>query len=968
MPPAVAGNRPDPGKASAHLGALTVRAGARDATAHSGPARDSRIAHEFRYFVPITRAVSHGIGAAKAGIMISRTASAALLGTLAVLAGCSSGTSNEPQERDADPTAFTVSYRSHVRLPQAGETLSAEGYASQIKAKDPIASIRCGADESAAYKDVSAFLGGIAWSHPMAIIKDSSLPRLYDGKFQPMSPNEASAGASDKSSSPTIERPDLVGVQNGIAIFLSKQHGLMAVDMRGSTPVVSCSMKVPGEAKNFLFHGNELVIVVNARAGNRSALLRYSFDGGKFHFVDAVRFEDQTILDARLFDSTIVAYTSWSKPAPPPVAPTPAPQGSGGGGDAPSKPAGVPYYGGGDHLGSKILVVQWDSELKIDWEDALLDDVAKQDPLEGTTPGTKYEPGQLVSEYKTFKSFVTASDRYIVVPRDVQKTRFDHYETYNYQVCTSFNPHYQQVTQCSVNYEKRANPDYRAPDPATGDYSCNGKKLEDCIAAAAPVVSQFIYAPVGQTCNQVWQGRCEKYENRSETYPRFNNEAETELTIYRFEGGTFTKLDSSLAKMVERSGAIAFENNPLSVKGAIANKNQIQFQNGHLYVFADQALQTLSIAGNSIAYLNRLGIASSTTNNPSIAFSSDRAMISAVDPNSYSNPRSSVTMLDLTSPSIPKQLNGFTMPGVSTQLILANGGILGPGQVDLGVGNPEQMRRQLQKLTLFSKDAGAELDNLLLGTEYDTFETSWLDASFPQKIRLDDSGTRLFLPYSGRHHADQYEPVAHRLNISRIEGNRLVSERSFAVSDDIVRTAPIDANRSLVFGDTATYIVDKKGADWALTTLRELFVPFATYRMNDQSLHARIARVGAKCRITTHADDAQIFGEASLAQADVPCSENGMPIGFGTSVLFADTRTGVRVSADGRTIDPLGAAEVAALVAKIPNDTYCYIPSNDAAKNGSPIDFLDSVPVRVLCVPVEQSAATGGTDTAAPSR
>ena len=351
----------------------------------------------------------------------------------------------------------------------------------------------------------------------------------------------------------------------------------------------------------------------------------------------------------------------------------------------------------GGPSGSKIIVVQWDSELKIDWEDALLDDVAKQDPLEGTVPGTKYTADQLVSERKTYKSFVTASDRYIVVPRDVQKTKFANHETYNYQFCTNYNPQYEQVTQCHVDYERRANPDYRAPNPTTGDYSCNGKKLADCIVEAAPVVSQFIYAPVGQTCSQVWQGRCEKYENRSETYPRFTTEIETELTIYRFESGSFTKLDSSLAKMIEKSGAIAFENNPLSVKGQIANKNQIQFQNGHLYVFADQALQTLAVAGNSISYLNRLGIQSNTANNPSIVFSADRAMISAVDGNSYPNQTSSVAMLDLSTPSLPKPLNAFTMPGVSTQLILANGGILGPGQVQLGAQNHPGRRFQCER-------------------------------------------------------------------------------------------------------------------------------------------------------------------------------------------------------------------------------------------------------------------------------
>src|SRR4051812_32483445 len=137
-----------------------------------------------------------GTPAAQGWAMSSRTFSAAVTGSLAgciaVLAGCSGSSSDEPQVTEADPAAFTVSYRNHVRLPKDGEVLSAESFAKQIHEKDPVSSIRCGAEESAAYKDISAFLGGISWSHPVAIIKDSSLPPLYDGKFtENLAPAEA---------------------------------------------------------------------------------------------------------------------------------------------------------------------------------------------------------------------------------------------------------------------------------------------------------------------------------------------------------------------------------------------------------------------------------------------------------------------------------------------------------------------------------------------------------------------------------------------------------------------------------------------------------------------------------------------------------------------------------------------------------------------------------------------------------
>jgi hypothetical protein len=906
--------------------------------------------------------------------MNARVLLGSMIGCLSVLAGCSSdgGGTNPAAVYATDPAAFTVSYRNQVRLPGDGAPLTADRYAQQIKAKDPIGAMRCGAETTPAYNDLTSFLGGIAWTHPMAIVKDASFPPLYAGKpdMSPRGEAANAAGASDKAAAPNIERPDLVGIRNGIAVFLSKQHGLLAVDARGGTPVVTCAMKIPGAPMSFFVKGDEIVVIVNALNGfNRAALVRYSFANASFRYLDAVQLPNQHIEDARLFDSTIVAYTDWTKERPQPPVITDPPvlgndgtkQGTGvsvygsggsmGGGDM-AAPSQTGYYNG-DRIGSKVIVVQWDDALGLDWQDSLIDDPTKQDPMEGLPPDTKFTPGQVVSTWTNWKPFVAASDRYIAIPRSVTKTKFVEYATYNYQVCTAYNPQDHQIESCSTDYEKRPNPDYRAPDPATGDYSCNGQSLADCITQAAPVVSQYVYVPVGQHCSMVWIGACTKYENRSETYPRFEQETETGLTVYRFENNSFVKLDDSLSTMVDKSGALAFDKTTLSVKGDVQNKDQIQFQNGHLYVFADQALQTMAVAGNSVAYVKRLDISASTNNSPSIAFSTDRAMISAV---TYSYPPSSnVEMIDLSVPALPVSLKSFTMPGASTQLMLATGGILGPGQVNLGnttvVGEDGQsnvtMPRTLEKMTLFSRDDGHELDNLLLGTEYNAFETSYFSAEDDQRIRLAADGTRVFLPYSGKHHADPTEPTAHRLNISRVDAGRLVSERSFEVSDDVIRTAAIDDQRSLVFADSATYLVDHTSGDWALSTLRETFVPFATYRLADSGLLARVDRVGSKCRVSTFPNDAAVFGDAALAQAEIACPEGTIPTGFGPNLFFSQTLTGVRFSPDGLQIIPLTPADVTALAKKVPQNVYCWI-NGDVPSSGT-VDFLDAVPSKIDC-------------------
>lgn len=834
------------------------------------------------------------------------------LAFVALTAACAGGgTSENGGVLQASAADYTVSYRNKVRLPASDTPLEADAFAAQIKVRDPLEPTRCAGEESEAYRDITQFLGGITWTHPVRILKNEGLPPLYDNPLGvlPMDSVAARAGEGD-AAGPTIERPDLVGVKNGVGVFLSKRNGLVAVDARGASPVVSCSMKLPGQPRNFLFHGDELVVIVNGRSPSKpgSALLRYRVADGKFQFIDAVRLEDQTITDARLFDSTIVAYTSWTTNR--------------------------------RHIGQKVIVVQWDDALAVDWQDSLLDAPEKQDPLEGQDPAKKYEPGEVVSQTWTYASFVTASDRYFVVPRAVHRAAFRGYATYDSQVCTNYNPHYEQITSCNVNYEKRLNPDYKAPDPVSGNYSCNGKKLADCVQAAAPVVSQWIYVPVGQTCKPVWLGRCEKYENRRTTYPEYDTSDETELAIYRFENGSFTKLDDTLSKLVEKTDAIAFETSPLVLKGAMTSRDQLQFQNGHLYFYGDRSLQTYAVAGSSLSYLDRLDIHSPMGGGPAtIAFSDRRVMISTTAASD-----SLVNMLDLTEPSKPSWMGWFSMVGRSTQLLLASGGILGPGNVDMPVGG--DATRRLEKVTLFSNDDGHELDNLLLGTEYDTLESSYFGPDDDQRIRLSPDRTRVFLPYSGRHHANEKDPVAHRLAIARIESSRLVSERSFEVSDEIIRTASVDEQRSLVFGDSASYAIDRSSGDWKLSTLQEVFVPFATYRLDDRDLYATIGRVGTKCRVTVHAGDAGVFGTAALGSADLACDEHDDPVAIHRSIVFAKTGTGVTISDDGAQLTALDAPSVQGLLESRPKG-YCW--AEGAAGDGRVVEYLDEVPSRIYC-------------------
>ncbi|MFH1016771.1 MAG: hypothetical protein V1798_01155 [Pseudomonadota bacterium] len=871
------------------------------------------------------------------------------------LAGCSSG---------PDPVSYSVSYRNQVRLPHANEMLKAATFALQIKDKDPIRPIRCLAEESAEFQKIADDLGGIEWNQPVEILKDRSLPPLYKGKrgaqFMGSYAPADTAGAIE---SVTIERPDLVGIQNGIAAFLSKQHGLVAVKMDGATPTVTCSLKIPGSPINFFYKGGEIVVLTNGTSGQLAALLRFKLVDQGFAYVDSVRLKDQRIQDARLFNDTLVIYSLWTKERENPRGPVPY-------GLTASLVAFPPqqWYA---PRGVKLVTVQWDTSLNVDWDetftngrrrpdwdDSVPGDPDVSDPLMGQDPAAPRNIGDVISVQRNYKPFLSASDGYLVVTRDASRTLFDGTRTESYTYCSQYNPQYQQIEICSPVYERQDNRDYVAPS-GTGDYSCGGQTLAACLAQAAPKVSQYIWVKTGQNCSMVWQGRCEAYETKTYTYPVYKEDQRSEFAVYRYQDGAFHKLDAALAQLDPSTpgspAAIKFNQLPLSVPGFVSNKDQLQFQNGRFYVVADDQLHTLLITGNTVALARTLPLNSNLNYNPAVLFTPDRLLISTGFQDFYTGTTAShVAMFDLSEPSLPVPLNSYDMPGVSSQLLLAESGILGPGTVTVGgidesSGDTALPRRTFEKLTLFSRDNGAEQDNLLLGTEYDALAGSWFVSGDDQRIRLHAPSQKLFLPYAGRHHADQYDPTAYRLSITRVDPGHLVPEKSFEFSEDIVRTTSVDSDRALAFGNAGIHFLDRRSGDWVESVLRELFVPIATYRLNDRDFYARIDRLGTRCRLTTHRGPDDIFGDDVISQSEVPCGEWESPVAVRNHVLFGSTLTGWRISQDGALIELLDRDSVTALLEEVRDDAYCMLDAT--VDDSTPVEYLDDIPASIACEP-----------------
>src|SRR5450432_3701516 len=917
-----------------------------------------------------------------------------LAGASLVACGGGGGAAKPSGKMQVEPTDYTLSYRSQVRVPSDGAVLKEQVFADQINRLDPIAAKRCPVSNAAAFQTAADALGGITWTHPVAILKDLSLPPLYEGKLPPPGPAIPAfnaAGATD-SPAPTISRPDLVGYQDSTAIFLSQRHGLLAVKTDGAAPVLSCALKLPGQPKYFFYQGSELVLLVDGLSSvHEAALLRFRVSATGFDFVDAVMLDQQNIQDARLFDSTLIVYTSLLTPLASTAAPTPA--------NAPTPAAAGPatssaliapggYYS--PSTGVAVTAVKWDTALTVAWHEEFLDDPAKTDPFAGQDPvmaATKLAVGDVISTTKSFKPFISASDRYVVVSRDVTRTMFTGTQTQMYSYCAkSHDGPAHSVRSCSPKYEQRPNPDYRPPQTTGGDYSCNGKTLLDCIQEAAPTVSKYIYVRVGETCSTYTYHDyiCDQTATNVVSYPTYRYDASTQFVVYRYDAGDFVKLDEQLYEMADPgAGAVnvaslTFSGKPLEVAGSIDQNVVLQFQHGHFYVLTNQGeqLHTLLLVGNSIAKLGtqaeprQRGNTGAYSGSHSTLFSDSRMMISRAyydNGNPMNIPNwSDVVMLDLTVPSFPKPMNQFVMPGSSDQLILASDGVLGPGTVAFTSGG---VSRNLQKLTLFNRDDASELGNLLLGTEFNAdFVSSWLGVADDQRLRLDPDNQRLFLPYSGYHHAPEtaFNPATHRLNITAIANQRLTSEVTFDVAEDIVRTVSTSSapnvGSALAFGDSSVYVMSQTPGSWSLNVLEEFATPIAVYRINDQDdIHARIERIGARCQISTFAGSLNAFKGDHLAvgpQIACPEAQWSQPTAIGLTLVFAEASTGWQLSADGRVITALDAAAVAARLTHVSSGFYCAL--DGTVENGTPVPYLDAVPAQVVCFPFPTAVNVGG--------
>lgn len=122
-------------------------------------------------------------------------------------------------------------------------------------------------------------------------------------------------------------------------------------------------------------------------------------------------------------------------------------------------------------------------------------------------------------------------------------------------------------------------------------------------------------------------------------------------------------------------------------------------------------------------------------------------------------------------------------------------------------------------------------------------------------------------------------------------GTGLASEMTFDLAEDIVRTVSFasspTAGRALAFGDSSIYALGQDTQGWSLDVIEEYATPFAVYRINDSGdVHARIDRLGARCKIATFSGSLKAFSSTPLASGPViDCPESGSPMAIGLDVV-----------------------------------------------------------------------------------
>lgn len=880
---------------------------------------------------------------------------ALLVGACASLVGCSSAPS--PTNSASDPTTTptptipagaldaawvadaTFTQLGSLKLPGAAALFDAPHFQKQLTHYDPGSLLRCDVHEDAGYVSAVEGLGGVRWGYDVQRLADLSKPALYLGLSHPPR-NDMSASGGD----PAVEiaKADIVGVSSEVALYYSQQHGLMVVDTSTGKPTFRCAAKLPGNVDKFYFHHDHLIAMVSAGtyANKRSSLLHFKVTGATLAFVEEVKLGQVSILDSRRFNDSLVLYTDIKllqsgETEVPPALPKPdngvavASQTQGPAGFGASAPSfgDSAWTGDGASKHRALHVFKIADKLERTLAETRLDDTDPAGYLESKTYDRATPLGTVVGETSHLGASLYASDRYFVTTERIQVTKIKDWQTHSYSACTASHDEPFRYTSCTTKYETRPNPSYKPADNSGGDRACTGTTLADCLRRVTREASKTISVPVAETCEVINTTRwvCDREEQRTFETPVFEYDVKTRLNVYEYTDTGFIRLESK-AYSVETPGLDAVtlgdsvatlttsaETHDLAVAGDV---QELQFQNGYLYVIAQGTLQTYSLADGGIVRTSSVPVVASGQLQASL-FTATKLYLSDA---TYTNQQDSsvLKVLDLANPAFPRQTStDRSLPGGHTNIRAVSSGILTTGMVQQFEGNSVNAI----KLGLFADPVTTETAYLILGTD---LEARWLPEVDTQYF--DGAKDRLFLPYTGSlllDGLDSYENPrsrrVFRVGVSRVESATLVSEGALDMPEYVerVRAVVTAPDTYLSFSSSSLYALSPSGKEWKKEPVLEYYTPVGAYRLNESEEYAEVSRLGSRCKVRV-APLAKL-NERSTEGESFEC--NGAVQAYGRELVFG-TETGVLIDESGK-VSALEPTRVKAIVSAINNREVC---------------------------------------------
>ena len=838
-------------------------------------------------------------------------------------------------------SAATASHRVALPVAGLGAVLNAQKLAEQLAGYDPGSLLRCAVADDAEYRAAIDALGGVTWGYGVQVLEDLSKPRFQSGLQRQQRFDFPAIGTAANAAAPApvqSVKADIVAVTDEAALFYSKAHGLMLVDLTGSQPQFVCATPLPGIVDRFFFHEGRLVAMTKQQygAGTHSFLLHFNVTGVQIDFVEAVDLGEVNILDSRRFNERLVFYTDLHLQ---PQAPQQAPQQGGPVGG----PVGVAPVVGGTASHRSLRVFTLGDHLVEEMHDTLIDTTISQDQLLAMPLAPDTAIGTVVNESHRFGDAMWASDHYFAVTEETSATKFNGWQTQTYSVCTKSHVVETTYTQCTTRYETRPNPDYTPPDNPSGDRACKGITLADCLRQVARVSNPTIEVPVGTDCVEapMQQWICDQYEQQSTEYPTYTTEVTTQLYIYEYTDDGFVRIDTKVFEITNPQLAELSLKDPVSVLTTstqpfdLAVPGRVQtlyFMNGILYVISEGVLQVYTVDGGSMVRTATLPVVNQTLQ--STLFSDDKLILSDFGWKNGMD-ESTLKVIDLSNPAFPKVVGTtYALPGGHSSILLSRYGIFTIGQVT----NFDAETINAVKLGLFSDPYAAEQAYLILATE---LANTWLHGEDAHYFSSPDQ--RLVLPYWGQDNAYHSEE---RVSLSHIIAGEIVSEGHVLVPEPVQRVRPRDGSEQdfLTFADNSIeWLTPHDASSWDSTPVLEYFQPVALLRLNDQDDYMEVQRLGERCKL--------FFSNArDINQRDRGLSSEEFTCHGGQVQAYDHTVLGVDSAVewdDLGKLRELSEAERADIQQKIANRETCLLS----------MDLVDDVSIDYT-VPREQSAFT----------